>query len=231
MNVASLQLDDGLDLSKLAQQDFVLKVLKDKLVYEWAAPEPFSRSFSRAKVEMSISSIKMKVSEISPLRTKVEVQLSQEPKVDIGLQDWDAKLGRRRRTKWLGLGKTDVGCEALPSGCRQICLKARSHELILCHTLPKVQEYLSKMKLTDPPPVKRPLSAYNQLQKALAVVNKKARKEKMRGSDGARCDGCGLEEEDEDCDELEIVCERCLYTACGNCVVDHCHGTCYCKKG
>ena len=98
--------------------------------------------------------------------------------------------------------------------------------------MPKVQLELSKEKLTAAPTQpKRPLSQYNQMQKALAAVNKKIRKEKMRGSDGDRCDGCGLQADDEDVDELEVICEKCLYTACDSCIVDHCHGTCYCKKG
>eukprot|EP00438_Fugacium_kawagutii_P026474 Skav202785 [mRNA] locus=scaffold326:529527:530252:+ [translate_table: standard] len=240
MNVSSFKVD-GVDVSKLAKHDFVLKVLlgkSPKLVFEWAAPEialfGLSQDFSRAKVEMETSSIEVTVSDISPIRTKVQVRLleCEMPKVDIGIQKWDAKLRRRCRTKWLSLGDVDVGCEALPSGCRQILLKARNHELVLNHTLPKVQEYLSKAKLADAPAAKRPLSSYNQMQKALAEINKKARKEKMRGSDGAKCDGCGMDE-GEDFDELDlaVICERSLYTACDGCAVHHCRGTCYCKKG
>ena len=98
------------------------------------------------------------------------------------------------------------------------------------HTLPKVQLELSKIQLADAPTVKRPLSEYDQLQKALAVANKKIRKEKMRGSDGARCDGCGLDADSGE-DDVDVICGRCLYTACGSCEVHHCRGTCYCKKG
>ena len=98
------------------------------------------------------------------------------------------------------------------------------------HTLPKVQLELSKIQLAEAPTVKRPLSEYNQLQKALAVANKKIRKEKMRGSDGARCDGCGLDADSGE-DDVDVICERCLYTACGSCEVHHSRGACYCKKG
>ena len=236
MNVSSLKLDGTLDVSKLARQDFVLKVLVGKqaapatLAYEWAAREPLSLSFTRARVEMLVSNVTLSCAELSPHRTRVKVELSKEPRVDVGTQDWDAKLRRRCRTNWLCLGETDVGCEALPSGCRPMLLKARTHELVLNHTLSKVQEYLSKAKLANAPAVKRPLSTYNQLQKALAVANKKCKKEKMKGSDGARCDGCGGDE-DEEGEELDVICERCLYTACDSCAVHHSRGACYCKKG
>mmetsp|Transcript_66323 Transcript_66323/g.145464 ORF Transcript_66323/g.145464 Transcript_66323/m.145464 type:complete len:242 (+) Transcript_66323:57-782(+) len=239
LSIQGLKLDGpngGVDVSKVAQKEFVLKVLvkPPKLVYEWSAPElcfGYGRGgFSRAKVEMSTSSVSVSLSEISAQRTRLHVELSDKPTIDIGTQDWDKKQGRRARTKWIGLGDRDIGCEALPNSVRQIFLMARSHELILQHTLPKVQLELSKIQLADAPTVKRPLSEYNQLQKALAVANKKIRKEKMRGSDGARCDGCGLDADSGE-DDVDVICGRCLYTACGSCEVHHCRGTCYCKKG
>ncbi|CAE8649785.1 unnamed protein product [Polarella glacialis] len=189
----------------------------------------FSQVESKVKVEMLASDVEVQLEQMSAQQTKVRVTLRFLPRIDHGMQKWDKKLRRRCRTEWLSLGDAPVGSAVLPTAAREALLSAMTHEVTLQHTLEKVQLELSKALLTAPPETKskRPLSWYNQLQKQLAQANKRARQEKLVGSNGEKYDGCGTEEDLED----GFVCDRCKYTCCGSCASDHCFGRCFCKRG